>query len=184
MMLLSPFKLLLGVCIRNLIAGSAAQIPLAKTVLQMFAAYAKFVDIKVMQDQQLVPLLSEVLVVPQLQVGRQQRCVCSCTTCHVIMHSFFLLAWRCQEETLNCVFDLAFRKFKPEESGFHLDLLELMPTACANVLQAPHIERYTAQKRAAIAMSEMASAHGIWLFSKAGSGRDDRTNKVVNAAGW
>ncbi len=83
-----------------------------------------------------------------------------------------------QDETLDSVFDLAFRKFKPEDSAFHLDLLELLPTACTNVLAAPDIGRYPAQKRAAVAMSEIATSHGIWLFSKAGARGDPRVDAV------
>jgi hypothetical protein len=84
-----------------------------------------------------------------------------------------------QEDTLDCVFDLAFRKFKPEDSAFHLDLLELFPTACANVLGEPSVDRYPAQKRAAIAMSEIVTCHGIWLFTRAGTGRrDERAARV------
>ena len=83
-----------------------------------------------------------------------------------------------QEETLDCMFDLAFRKFRPADAPFQLDLLELFPTACANVLAEPSVARYPAQKRAAIAMCEMAGVHSVWLFSKAGGRAEERLLKV------
>lgn len=89
-----------------------------------------------------------------------------------------------QDDTLNSVFDLAFRKFKPEDGDFHLDLLEILPTACTNVLAVPDIGRYPAQKRAAIAMSEIATSHGMWLFSKAGARADPRVAAVGASTGW
>ena len=85
-----------------------------------------------------------------------------------------------QEETLDCMFDLAFRKFRPADAPFQLDLLELFPTACANVLAEPSVARYPAQKRAAIAMCEMAGVHSVWLFSKAGGRAEERLLKVLS----
>jgi hypothetical protein len=68
MQLLTPFKALLGVAIGKMLAGEPNQLHLAKTVLQLFASYTTFIDIKLLQDLMLVPLLSEVLQLPQLQV--------------------------------------------------------------------------------------------------------------------
>ena len=81
---------------------------------------------------------------------------------------------------MECVYDLAFRKFKPEESAFRMDLLELFPTACANVLASPSLDRYPAQKRAAASMCEIVTSHSVWLFTKANTprGRDERVWKV------
>jgi hypothetical protein len=80
------------------------------------------------------------------------------------------------------VFDLAFRKFRPEDAAFHLDILELLPSACSRVLESPDLARYSAQKRAAIAMSEIATSHGIWLFSKGGAHPDERVQRVRGCA--
>ncbi len=192
--LLRPFITLLGVSIGALVGGSEAHRNLCTTVLKMFASFASFIEFKTLRELQFVRVLSAVMEVPTLQVRWGElatpgllepgllfpfphgsptlphtRVTCCLPSFPPLHH---------QDDTLNSVFDLAFRKFKPEDAEFHLDLLEILPTACTNVLAAPDIGRYPAQKRAAIAMSEIASSHGMWLFSKAGSKTDPRVAAV------
>ena len=66
--LLTPFKELLGVAIRKMLAGDATQLGLATTILLLFASYMNFIDIAHLQALMVVPLLSEVMQLPQLQV--------------------------------------------------------------------------------------------------------------------
>ena len=70
MQLLTPFIALLGVTIGKLLAGDATQLPLARTIMQLFASYTSFVDLNILSDLRIAALLSEVVKLPMLQVCR------------------------------------------------------------------------------------------------------------------